>query len=369
MREIAVAVRRFSKRGGLEKNVFAIIQHLAGRGHKVRVLAHRLEAELPSGATFEPVPAPALFGEAARMLWFSRAVQKRLAQRPAEVSFTASHVAGPEVVRLDGGLALAYEQALKRIPSAVPGLEPTWRLPEKAALHIEEQKLVKARRVICLSNRMTEDLKTLYRLPVERLAVIGNGIDLTNHRPIDLEERRAARTQWRLEGPTLAFVGSGFYRKGLDLLIVALAAMRHPPHLLVAGHDRQQERYERLASDLQVPARFVGYLPDPRPVWAASDALALPARYEPFGLVALEAWAHGLPTLLSENVGAAELAEPSDLVLFGSARAVDWTAALGPFVERLGDGSLRKRPVLATSQGRGIAQPDMLHRIESILLE
>src|SRR5260221_6608048 len=77
----------------------------------------------------------------------------------------------------------------------------------------------------------------------EKLHVIYNGVDLEHFHP---RERAALRAAARAElgageGETLfLFVGSGFWRKGLDAAIGALAACANPAfRLLVGGRDRQ----------------------------------------------------------------------------------------------------------------------------------
>jgi UDP-glucose:(heptosyl)LPS alpha-1,3-glucosyltransferase len=47
-------------------------------------------------------------------------------------------------------------------------------------------------------------------------------------------------------------------------------------------------------------------------LYAAADVVALPARYEPFGNVHLEALACGLPVLTSAHAGGAEVVRPGD---------------------------------------------------------
>ena len=47
----------------------------------------------------------------------------------------------------------------------------------------------------------------------------------------------------------------------------------------------------------------------------STDVFVIPSRYEPYGLVVLEAMASGLPVILSSNVGAAEFARASSMVL------------------------------------------------------
>jgi UDP-glucose:(heptosyl)LPS alpha-1,3-glucosyltransferase len=156
-----------------------------------------------------------------------------------------------------------------------------------------------------------DDILRHYRVPAERLHVIENAIDPAFYRrPDDAEARgRITRTSLGVPGdaPLWLFVGSGFQRKGLDAALYALARPSVRGHLTVVGRDHRSRRYRRLAARLGVAQRvhFVGRESDVRPYYWAADALIHPALYEPYGLVALEAMAAGLPVLGSRQCGAA----------------------------------------------------------------
>ncbi len=67
--------------------------------------------------------------------------------------------------------------------------------------------------------------------------------------------------------------------------------------------------YQALAARLGVGERltWTGPRADVERLYAAADLVALPARYEPFGNVHLEALASGRPVLSSARAGGAEL--------------------------------------------------------------
>ncbi len=179
-------------------------------------------------------------------------------------------------------------------------------------------------------------------MPLEKLHLVRNGVDLARFRPPTLAERAGAREALGLErGRTVfAYVGSGFVRKGLAAALRALAAMpagrsagraapfgaaalsracagigmatgegagaappppRQSPVLLVAGADRKLAQHRALAGRLGVAAqvRFLGGVDDVRPLLWAADAFVLPTLYDPFPTAVLEALACGLPVVTS----------------------------------------------------------------------
>lgn len=172
------------------------------------------------------------------------------------------------------------------------------------------------RAVICNSKMVAAEIRRHFSIAAEKLHVIYNGVDLDYFHP---SRRAALRDGARTEmgcapGDTVfAFVGSGFARKGLASAIDALAASgRQDFRLLVAGSDRSAGQFQRQAEKAGIPGRvrFLGGRDDVRPVYAAADCFILPTRYDPFPNAALEALAMGLPLIVSDQCGAAELVQP-----------------------------------------------------------
>ena len=62
-----------------------------------------------------------------------------------------------------------------------------------------------------------------------------------------------------------------------------------------------------LADELRVPVNFLGFNPEIRDVHAASDILVLCSDGEPLGICAIEAMAMGLPVIVSDTSGIAEV--------------------------------------------------------------
>ena len=115
--------------------------------------------------------------------------------------------------------------------------------------------------------------------------------------------------------PVVLFLGTGYARKGLDLLIDAFPALlaREPrARLLVVGYDSARASFEQRARELGIAGRvtFSGGRADPEAWYTAADLYALPTRYDPAAYTTLEALASGLPVITSTTNGAGELIEP-----------------------------------------------------------
>ena len=103
----------------------------------------------------------------------------------------------------------------------------------------------------------------------------------------------------------IIFVGSGYRRKGLELLLRSLARVNRPFTLQVVGQDSHQFRYQSLSRELGIEQNisWLGLVKDTTQIYRDADLLALPALYEPSGNVVLEALAMGVKVLISEFVG------------------------------------------------------------------
>ncbi|MBR4456796.1 MAG: glycosyltransferase family 4 protein [Solobacterium sp.] len=103
----------------------------------------------------------------------------------------------------------------------------------------------------------------------------------------------------------LLFVGSLAERKGVDLLIRAIAKLGMNVHLTVAGNgsEAEQRALEALAESLGVSGlvEFTGYLEGDALYrrYAEASIFVLPTREDCFGLVLLEAYAAGVPIVSS----------------------------------------------------------------------
>jgi glycosyltransferase involved in cell wall biosynthesis len=94
--------------------------------------------------------------------------------------------------------------------------------------------------------------------------------------------------------------------KRQDLLIRAFAALcalgKHAnTWLVIVGDGPERPRLEQLAARLGVSERtiFTGYQPQPQRFYQAMDLFALTSRHEGLPLSLLEAWASGLPVVVS----------------------------------------------------------------------
>ncbi|OZG28609.1 glycogen synthase [Williamsia sp. 1138] len=159
--------------------------------------------------------------------------------------------------------------------------------------------------LITCSVSMHDEVNRLFGPELAEIHTIHNGIDVDAW-PF------ASRTR-HTGGPELLFAGRLEYEKGLQDAIAALARVRrtHPgTTLTVAGDGTQLAWLQEVARKHRVSraVRFVGSVDRTglTTLLHRCDAIVLPSRYEPFGIVALEAAATGAPLVTSTAGGLGE---------------------------------------------------------------
>lgn len=169
-------------------------------------------------------------------------------------------------------------------------------------------------RIICFSRSDADELEATYPSSRGLVTLIPNGVDIERFRPsetVSLTLRQGLGL--KDDDFVLIFVGHEFSRKGLGYAVEALALLPEKVHLLVVGGGAQfgAERYKQRVGELALNerVRFLGTRSDVQDVMNASDAFILPADFEAWPLVGLEAMACGKPVLMTPVGGVPEFLE------------------------------------------------------------
>jgi UDP-glucose:(heptosyl)LPS alpha-1,3-glucosyltransferase len=195
------------------------------------------------------------------------------------------------------------------------GLDPYHRLV--CALERRIFGLRSARHVVAISVGGKADIQRRYHTDPDHVSVVYNGVDLERFHPDNRARYRAAtRKALGITGRAwvVLFVGSGFERKGLGPLIAAFARLADEDSRLIVTGKGNVSRYEAVAARLGIEEQvtWTGPKPDVEKLYAAADVVALPALYEPFGNVHLEAMASGVPVLSSAGAGGSEIIQQGE---------------------------------------------------------
>ncbi len=309
--------------GGLGRHVYQLATALATAGHEVVVLSRR-----PSGTDPSTHPSTDEIAQDVRVV--------AAAQDPHEFDFGADMMAwtlamGHSMVR--AGLAIKGRRNRPWIPDVVHAhdwlvahpaiaLAEYFDVPLVSTIHateagrhsgwvsgsisrqvhaVESWLVRESDSLITCSASMSDEITELFGPGLTEIRVIRNGIDAALW-PF-------ARRQPRNGPAQLMYLGRLEYEKGIHDAIAALPRIRrtHPgTTLTIAGDGTQQQWLVEQARKHKVlkAITFVGRLDheDLVQLLHTADAAVLPSHYEPFGIVALEAAATGIP-LVTSNVG------------------------------------------------------------------
>jgi glycogen synthase len=310
--------------GGLSRHVDGLSKALANMGHEVHVVTldfpetpyeeehgslyiHRVGVDIPT-PTFHTW-----------VLLFNHFFEKRTGQ-------LAKKYGAPDIVHthdwltVSGGVAAKH---LLRVPlvmtfhSTEASRSSNSPSPESAMVEgLEWWGSFEAARVIAVSAWMKSEVVPMFQIPTYKVAEIPNAVDpLKFEGPIDTQ---AIRERWKVkEGERLiTAVGRFTSQKGFDDLIRAYPAIRRAipaSRLLLMGDGYMRGELESLAEREQVRENttFTGFVSDSDLIGAlkSSDVVVVPSRFEPFGIIALEAMASGVPVVVSRVGGLAEIVE------------------------------------------------------------
>ena len=316
---VALVRQRYDPHGGAERFIECALPALERAGADVTLIARRTAGW---GARRYIEVDPFHVGSTWRDASFARAA--RAAWEAGAFDLVQSHerIAGCDIYRAGDGVHAEWLEIRRAAAGAAfwsaqrlgIALNPYHRYVCAAERRMFGHPRLRA--VVCNSAMVRGEIERRFGVASAKLHVIHNGVDLAHFHPDRRAAlRTAARAQLGLRGDAFLFlfVGSGFWRKGLDAALGALAACGDARlHLAVAGRDRDAGRYAGLAAAAGLSGRvhLLGGRDDVRPLYAAADCFLLPTRYDPFPNTALEALAMGLPVVVGRRSGAAEILQP-----------------------------------------------------------
>ena len=179
-----------------------------------------------------------------------------------------------------------------------------------AIREIERAGTYCADRVIAVSQALRNEIMWMYELPDWKVSVVYNAVNLHHFDGWVAPDGVKARYGIGSMDPMVLFCGRMVYQKAPDLLVEAIPyILGYYPHakFVFAGDGEMRPHVECRAHDLGVShtTRFVGFKTGGELIdlYKACDAVCVPSRNEPFGIVVLEAWSAGKPVIATKSGG------------------------------------------------------------------
>jgi glycosyltransferase involved in cell wall biosynthesis len=167
--------------------------------------------------------------------------------------------------------------------------------------------------VIAVSHFLAEELRSIYRVPQDKIHVVPNGVDYQAFDgPIDPAKIKG---HYGAAPMTAMIFASGrmTVQKGMDLLVEAapmVLASYPKARFIISGDGPDKEAVMHRAHQIGVADAMVfpGHVPRRHYIalMRACDILVVPSRNEPFGIVILEGWAASKPVVATTSGGPRE---------------------------------------------------------------
>jgi len=235
-----------------------------------------------------------------------------------------------------------------------------------ARAYVEASRYVEA--IVCVSDEVRSSLLAL-GVESSKLHVIENAIDA---RAYAFDGRRRAELRHELgftdSRKVLITTSRLETAKGIDRVIRALGALSSPTSLLVVGDGEAREPLTKMARDVGVDVRFLGFRSDVAALLSAADVFVLPSRRsarEGLPLSMLQAAASGMPVIVTSDSGVVEHANGLGAVVCDAhalPAAIEMQIARLPFARAEAAGALA---AVGRSERWASAHMDILNSIVS----
>lgn len=311
---IAIIHQKYNPYGGGGRVLADIINYYAqDLNNQVTVIVRKWTGELLPNVSVVRLKSFSC-GSLIRDLSFATKVRKYLSNQQFDIVISDQKFDFIDVYIAGGGVHKAFLKQKLKHSGFFAKINNYLRLFNYYTMFAEKKTFLspQLKKVICVSGLVKRDILANYVISENKLAVVYNGIDTSkfSYDPTSSTRKQIRDALSLGNNFTLLFVGSGFERKGLKQCISVLEQLPNI-NLLIVGADKNTSQYINYAQEICVfeRCRFLGPQDDVVKFYYASDAFILPSYYEPFGLVYLEALAIGVPVLVSNFSGAAELIE------------------------------------------------------------
>ena len=290
--------------GGAERYSIALVEQMAGR-HQVHVYAQTIEHWMP-GVTYTRVSCPLNRPRWVNQLWFAGATWWAT-RRGFDIVHSHENT-------WHGNIQTVHVLPVKHNlfankrgwPLAMRWLKVLTSPRLASYLWLEKMRYrpLVGRLVVLASTTLRDFMLRSYPDAALAMRVIAPGVEnVPGASTADTREQARQRLGLPRHGWCVLFVGNDLRKKGLPSLLGAIATLPADVWVAVVGKNGPDSS---MAADIQAyglreRVHFLGSQRDMGVAYRAADCLAHPTLEDTFAMVVLEAMAHGLPVIVSNQ--------------------------------------------------------------------
>jgi glycogen(starch) synthase len=323
--------------GGIARHCEGLAKALVHQGHEV----HIFTLDFPGSPRYEEMNGIKVYRAATELghpnfltwvLLFNHFLGKKMAEVCHSVDLDVMHVHD----WLAAFAGISFKHYLKKpmvltVHSTEIGRAQGLHSPDSFTIDgIEWWATYEADKVIVCSHSMKNEVCGHFNLPWDKVDVISNAIDTSQYQTS--VDRGSVRQRYGVGwGEKMVLcIGRLVTQKGIEYFIRAIPkiAGRFPETKFIIvgeGWSRDSLEAEAQATGQSEKIRFTGFVSDKEVVnlMTSADVLVVPSVYEPFGIVALEGMATGVPVVASQVGGLSEVIEHDRTGVFVYPRSPD----------------------------------------------
>jgi len=297
---IVLLIFKYFPYGGLQRDFLEVAKELLNRNLKVKVLAGSWQGEKPSNLHIKELHNKGLTNHGKNIDFYKKA-KVELEKIKPDLVFGFNKMPGLHVYLAADTCFKHFSKRKNRLSRFLPRYKAF--IDYESAVFRKESKT----KSLVLNKKQKQEFCNEYETNESRLVLIPPGLSSKWRKKI---KRNNFRKNLKLKEKStlMLFVGSSFYRKGLDRAIRCLAHLeesrKQEIYLIIAGED-EKSPFLKLANKLGLQDKviFLGPREDIQEIMYSCDLLIHPAREEAAGNVIIESMISELPILTSEEVG------------------------------------------------------------------
>jgi glycosyltransferase involved in cell wall biosynthesis len=294
--KIALIHYRILRRGGLETRLINYANFLAAAGHDVTIVCAKKTDEVTFSDAIKIVKlSRGIVPKVLQLLYFNRQLRRFFQQNHFDFRLSLGRTFYQDAVLAPNNHA-GFLEAMGKKGN---------RLTDKIQHYLDKRSFEDTKIVFAASQMMKDEAVKYYGIDAAKIRVLYPPLNAQNFAPPTDEERAALRKKFDIPENTrvFAFVSASHKRKGLEVLSQAFELLEDADVLLlIAGYEK--------VTNLSKNVRSLGFLNEPRTLYALADFTLHPAKYEPFGQIISESLSCGTPVIVSHKVGAKEIVSP-----------------------------------------------------------